>query len=369
MYKSYFTYNTNEHSSSYGANALCFRNYKEYVYFTLPEYMVTGKGQRDNLHFACCIGRIHKESGEKKIIKTVQGYECGKFSIYNDIIYIWGYDDYEEEYSVLGFDMINNKTRTIAKFKGDDSLYFVLKNRKGSLVYLLCSGGTAYIKEADGTTKNRVDGIDNWDGAMVGYNERYLYYKSFGENVQYYRVDLDTMSVTNMSVELEDIIADREIYLMDCKSDILYVKDFQGENLTAIDWKNQEVWGVMSPDVSKIVDYPIVLKKYFNGEYWICLLSPNDKTPMGVNIGIVCYDQAGNRTGMACRNFDGYTLDYHILFSFEEVICGTLEVLGLDVNQYIKSGANGSYDWFYRMFYKWDEKLKAGKLAFREYYC
>lgn len=369
MYKSYFTCNTNEHSSSYGANALCFRNYKEYVYFTLPEYMVTGKGQRDNLHSACCIGRIHKETGEKKIIKTIQGYECGKFSIYDDILYIWGYDDYEEENSVLGFNMIDNKTKVIAKFKDDDSLYFVLKNGKGSLVYLLNSGGTPYIKEADSGTKNRAEGIDCWVDAILGYNECYLYYKSAGENEQYYRVDLDTMDVINMSVEMEHIIAEREIYLVDCKSDIIYVKNHQGGELTAIDWKNCEVWGVMSPDVSQIVDYPITLKKYFNGEYWICLLSPNGKTPMGANIGIVCYDQAGNRTGMACRNFDGYTLDYNILFSFEDVICGTLEVLGIDANQYIKSGANGSYDWFYRMFYKRDGKLKAGKLAFREYYC
>ena len=73
--------------------------------------------------------------------------------------------------------------------------------------------------------------------------------------------------------------------------------------------------------------------------------------------------------GAAVREFDGYSLGYHILFSFEEVICGTLEVVQPDDYKLITSGATGNYDWFFRMFRLQEGQLKAGKWAFREAYC
>lgn len=369
--QSYFTFNSNE-GSLLGIHSWCFRDYGEYVYFTLPEYIARGKGVRRGNYFGddfcCCLGRIHKKTGKKQIMRTIRGYELGKFSVYDSMVYVWGYEDAEDEegYSILGIDTVNNEGRVVSNLKTGNKLEYVLKNKKGSLVYLLHGDGSAYIEQADGSGKKIIDGIEWWDGAILGYNEHYLYYNTLDE--QYCCLDLDTMDVINISVEEEEIIAERRIYMIDCKTDIIYIEN--PDELVAFNWLHKEVWGVKKPKPFSALDSMFGIREWFNGEYWIRLLSPNGNTPEGISTGMICYNQDGEEIGSSGEKYRGYPLSYHVLFSFADVICAGLNVVNIDsVERISGKGDDGDYDWVYGLYRLSDKAIERGMFAFREYFC
>lgn len=366
-YASYFNFNQNQKSDwNLAINSQWFfREYKEYVYFLLPEYVVTGSGnRRDDIEETCCVGRIHKESGKKEIITKLKEHECTAFSIFDDNIFVWKYN-YGVN-TIYSIDTNNFMVQKVTEFD-DYRVQFVLKNKMGQIIYLLHSKTECYIADEKLGSMQRIDGIDSWDGALIGYNENYVYYNTWDTSVEYACVDLNSFQVVNLSVEMQQIIADRKIYLIDSKKDIIYLEN-PGKDLTAFDWINKEVWNVAYPNLSNVAGINVNKSIWFNGEYWVCILTPNYETPIGTSIGFVCYNQYGNVNGGCTRKYDGYVANYHTIFSYENIICGTIEVLNTESNNFITNEARGNYDWIYRVFNLQEGKLKAGNKVFRIFY-
>ena len=368
-YKSYFTKNSKEKSHQ-NMSSEYFREYGEDIFFMLPEYNVTAEGKEksySNDLVDVYIGKINKKSGKKTLLKKLTDYcytyECINFSIFDDNLYTWKYDDYDEETVITEFNLKEKKIRNI---KRKNKISYVLKNKNGSLIYFY----NDYIEEENSgrrIVREFTDGCA-WLERLTGYNERYVYYEAFNDGeANHYCMDLTDFNEINLTEKITDILEEDKIHLIDAKTDIIYIEKNNGI-LVAYDWQNKEVWSIEKPDVSDLKGNK---KIYFNGEYWTCFLNPDGDIHVDDEIGIICYDQNGKEIGRYMRKFDGYypSFGYHTIFSYKDIICTTLEIVDSELRLIIND-SRGHFEWLYYLFYIEDGYLRRGeKPVFLENYA
>lgn len=368
-YQSYFN-KRDELSTFLDVDSFRMRDYREYVYFDLPEYIVSGKGNRNGGGYdeVKLMGRFHKETGKKELLYKHTDYIfC--YTIFDDVLYFCkkNEDDYDR-YDVLGINLQSRKIKRVARLSSEPQL--ILKNKSGSLIFC------AYTDEQECcifNAKNKMQvlhGMSDWDAGLIGYNECYIYYDTFPSNT-YYCVDIDTFAITNIDTEIEKVTSDFEVSKIDCRTDIIYGKK-DTKTITAIDWQNKTSWEIVVPDLSREKEKGLNPSNlFFNGEYWICNLNPtSDNSPSrDTGIGIACYDQKGKEIGRCIWEYNGYYEGYRVVFVFGNVMCSYCEIRELDTDQLITSQSRGNFDRIYRLFYLKRNKVIVGNKIFQERYC
>ncbi len=283
---------------------LYFKDYKNHVYFMTPKNLSSGRHQDESL---VQYGRIEKTNGNVEIYVELDEGEVGwhNFSIFDDTLFIWrkNPDDWDS-YDIVGVEVNTRKVRVKKKLKNVNNLDLVLVNDFHELVCLISVAGRLCIKNLKNGKMQELKGVysADWDVAILGYNERYIYYWTGPEN--YCCIDIDTFVITDLSAEIDNHIKEKkEIYLIDCRTDTVYLKD--GDQLCGYQRGDYKQIKVKIPNGTGDKAYQ---KYLFNGCLWIGTRGIYENYDNVVSNTIATFNKIGEAIGN----------DVHVVCDFEE---------------------------------------------------
>lgn len=325
-YNSYWNANHSYNSCEDDISVWDFKDYKEYVYFKIPERFVEKNGAKDRFAY----GRIRKSDGERQILfyqndGILNHLPLGNFTLFGDKLYTWFWDENQDDVYIIGdFNLKNNKASFIGKLKGVDCVWLVLKNPNGDLIILGSKNGAYFVRNMKNGRIQTLFGVEDMEVSMVGYNDRYIYYCIFGDafqDITYYCIDTETFEIVNISDELRDIIVGREVYLIDCRTDIIYLKNGdETKELISVDRMSRSVKGVIVPSLPPDEKADGGWEFLFNGVYWLGLheLHENFNRPAG---SVVRFGENGQVIDQDTHVFYEFESRPTVLFSFWNTAC------------------------------------------------
>jgi hypothetical protein len=324
IYNSYWNNTGSRYKGSFDTTNWDFKDYKDYVYFKAPENIVKVNGASDTVVY----GRIRKVDGEKQIFFVQEDDDIfmklplGNFTVFDDTLYTWFWDGEHEEF-VVG-DWKDGKAKIVGKLKNVDGVSLVMRSSEGCYVCLILRNHGFYVRNMNDGCTLKLPGFKDMEASLKGYNEKYIYYATYDksyEDVTYYSFDIDTFEIDNISENIRDVSENRELYMIDCRTDTIYLKDTGKKNkLIAVDRLGHFVKEVPEPILTSSEENDGRWEFEFNGKNWFGLHEIQDNFNRGVAT-VVYFGEDGSVSGSDTHVVYDYAPVPEVVFSFSDAIC------------------------------------------------